>query len=728
MDTIIAKIAELPFVKVLLELAGVDKTLIPILSIVIVLFIITIISSLRKKIFQGLYEWHKIIKKAKDLKPEFEENDIKELSRIFIKTTGAEKSPNRYDNPEEVYKYTGKTYDLIDFMLQSFSENTENHKFYLVLADSGMGKTAFMVNLYLKNYSYRKLLFGNRYTIKLLRFQSNNTEKPVDILERIKSMKCDDIPNTILLLDGLDEDPFIYSKDKSVSDEKAFNDRVAHIAGETCNYKEVVITCRTQYFPQQEDDVYELNIKKTNGKGFHSFQKYYIFPFSDLDVTKYLNKKYGWWIFKYLHGEKKDIALRVVKNSKNLMLRPMLMSYIEYLVDDKKVYNSSVEIYDALIEKWLTREGEKWKKETERKNFINALKQFSGDVAVEIYNSWMENGTLYISREKAEEIAGKCHYPVARHEATGKSLLTCDANRNFKFSHKSILEFCLAKEALKLNDFTWNLDLSGMDMARLFCFEFGISSYVQSNYAPITGGEFLMGSPVEEVGHSDSEKQYSVIIPDFYLCKYTVCLGDFKRFIDDTNYRTDAEKANSSYILDGKSWKEKEGIHWRHDVSGNERPAGEYNHPVLHVSWNDALAYCEWLSKKSDKIFRLPTEAEWEYACRAGTTTPFNTGKNLTNDQANYNGNFPYDNNPKGFNRKNTVSVDSFAPNGWGLYNMHGNVWEWTDSWYDEPDLYRVLRGGSWCYDAGYCRSAYRRGDTPDCRYNYVGFRLVFVP
>jgi formylglycine-generating enzyme required for sulfatase activity len=138
----------------------------------------------------------------------------------------------------------------------------------------------------------------------------------------------------------------------------------------------------------------------------------------------------------------------------------------------------------------------------------------------------------------------------------------------------------------------------------------------------------------------------------------------------------------------------------------------------------------------------LPTEAQWEYACRAGTTTPFNTGYNLTTDQANYNGNYPYNNNAKGQYREKTLPVGSFLPNGWGLYDMHGNVREWCLDWYGEyltksqtnpkglaSGSCRVLRGGSWNSFAQYCRSADRTGSAPsDNGYGILGFRVVIEP
>ncbi len=217
-------------------------------------------------------------------------------------------------------------------------------------------------------------------------------------------------------------------------------------------------------------------------------------------------------------------------------------------------------------------------------------------------------------------------------------------------------------------------------------------------FVQIRGGEFTMGSPEGEVGHLNDQIRHQVKVSDFYMSKYELTVGEFRKFVEATRHSADLRS-----------------------LSGAE------NHPVVYVTWNDAVAYCEWLSSNSGKKYRLPTEAEWEYACRAGTTTSFNTGSNLTTDQANYDGNYPYGGNAKGVYRQTTVPVDSFAPNALGFYNMHGNVWEWTDSLYDKSGSNRVLRGGSWNNNAENCRSANRNNDTPDNRNNNVGFRLVFV-
>jgi len=162
--------------------------------------------------------------------------------------------------------------------------------------------------------------------------------------------------------------------------------------------------------------------------------------------------------------------------------------------------------------------------------------------------------------------------------------------------------------------------------------------------------------------------------------------------------------------------------------------------PVETVSWLEAVEFCKKLSQKLEMEFRLPTEAEWEYACRAKTTTPFHFGETITTELVNYDGNYPYGNTPKGDYRRQTVEVDYFKhANNFGLYQMHGNIWEWTCSNYgkysennhlecsNNNNANKVLRGGSWLNYAGFCRSAYRVNYVPDFRFNYHGFRVVSV-
>jgi len=220
----------------------------------------------------------------------------------------------------------------------------------------------------------------------------------------------------------------------------------------------------------------------------------------------------------------------------------------------------------------------------------------------------------------------------------------------------------------------------------------------------IPAGEFMMGSPTSEKDRSSDEGPVHRvrITKPFYMGKYEVSQGQWQA------------------------------------VMGNNPSAfkGSDKLPVERVSWNDSQVF---LGKAGDGL-RLPTEAEWEYACRAGTNTPFYFGNTITTDQVNYDGNYPYAGGPKGVYRQKTTPVGSFPPNAWELYDMHGNVWEWCEDW-DEKDYYgqspgsdptgpgsgsyRVVRGGSWNYDAYFCRSANRDGIGPSYSNGYVGFRAA---
>jgi len=244
------------------------------------------------------------------------------------------------------------------------------------------------------------------------------------------------------------------------------------------------------------------------------------------------------------------------------------------------------------------------------------------------------------------------------------------------------------------------------------------------NMVRIQGGTFMMGSPESEVSREADEEQHSVTVSSFMMSRYEVTVGEFEKFIQGTAYKTDAEKEGMSKILKNEALNFEKGIYWKHDTEGNLRAKTDYNHPVIHVSWDDATAYCAWMSKTIGNTYRLPTEAEWEYACRAGSNKPFNSGDNLTTDQANYDGNGPYNGNKKGVYHAKTLPVGSFSANAYGLYDMHGNVWEWTASLY-KNSTYPVLRGGSWFNSAQDCRSADRRASSPANRTSITGFRVV---
>jgi len=220
---------------------------------------------------------------------------------------------------------------------------------------------------------------------------------------------------------------------------------------------------------------------------------------------------------------------------------------------------------------------------------------------------------------------------------------------------------------------------------------------IDIEFVNIPAGTFTMGSPSSEVDRSSNEQQHQVTLTAFKMSKNEITFAQYDAFCDATG-RTKP---------DDNSW-------------------GRGNRPVVNVSWEDAKAFSEWMGCK------LPTEAEWEFACRAGTLTPFNSGNNLTTFQANYHGNFPYINYEKGIYLGRTQPVGSYDSNKWGLNDMHGNVREWCSDNYNlniatrsKKVEYKVIRGGGWNNDAQDCRSAYRNNfKSIDSNFN-LGFRIV---
>ena len=234
----------------------------------------------------------------------------------------------------------------------------------------------------------------------------------------------------------------------------------------------------------------------------------------------------------------------------------------------------------------------------------------------------------------------------------------------------------------------------------------------------------------------------------FYLGTYHVTRGQFRQFVADTQFKTDAEKGEKPGAYGWRPERQilgfSEKYSWRN--AGFEQTD---EHPVVNVSWNDAVAFCKWLSRKEGTTYRLPTEAEWEYACRAGTTTRYYSGDDpetlaQVGNTADATFKTEFLDWEHGIKASDgyvfTAPVGRFKPNALGLYDMHGNAWQWCADWYGEeyyttspvddpkgPDAgdIRVLRGGSWCDGPFNTRSAYRSSYEPHYRIDHFGFRVA---
>ncbi|MGJ3252713.1 MAG: SAV_2336 N-terminal domain-related protein [Elainellaceae cyanobacterium] len=236
----------------------------------------------------------------------------------------------------------------------------------------------------------------------------------------------------------------------------------------------------------------------------------------------------------------------------------------------------------------------------------------------------------------------------------------------------------------------------------------------------IPGGSFMMGAPTTEPESLDSERpQHEVTLQPFYMGRYPVTQAQWRIVAGYPEVERSLDPDPSNFKGD--------------------------NRPVEQVSWDDAQEFCKRLSAATGQEYRLPSEAEWEYACRAGTETPFYFGETITSELASYDGQSTYNDGPKGKNRRKTTEVGNFPSNDWGLHDMHGNVWEWCeDDWHsnygrapadgsawveaDRKGTGRLLRGGSWYDFPGICRSAFRDYGSRDTRYFGFGFRVCCVP
>jgi formylglycine-generating enzyme required for sulfatase activity len=321
----------------------------------------------------------------------------------------------------------------------------------------------------------------------------------------------------------------------------------------------------------------------------------------------------------------------------------------------------------------------------------------------------------------------------------------------------NIFAFPVFSDSSQLNVSAWNDSEHGHQIT------IDLGNDVKLEIIYIQSGGFYMGQTeketewlVSEYGsqtynrfHGDELPRREVTLDGFWIGKHSITVSQFKRFVDETGYKTRAEREGSGfgYDMQVRRMNSKRDINWNN-------PGWEQgdDHPVVLVSWEDAMAFCRWISDKTGQNFTLPTEAQWEYAARAGTTTMFFWGDSPDDGEgyinaADKSGTPCGDTYQNAFNFNDgfiyTAPVNSFKPNPWGLYNMLGNIWEWCLDWH-HPNYYanapsnnptgpesgrlRVRRGGRWSLDPSRNRTAFRHTGLPHYRCDGLGFRLVVLP
>jgi formylglycine-generating enzyme required for sulfatase activity len=619
--------------------------------------------SLGKKWLDALYKQLSKIRKKK--KSDLEKiNDLLigvdplELLKFYVDPESQEINPA--NSPVEDFNVSRQsTFEKLNEFFDYRNLTNPGNNVLFILSDAGMGKTSLLAMLKLINLTS---FWPSEFTCELLKLGKNTLSDVANIEEKRK---------TILLLDSLDEDSTATGR---------VHERILEILDATRGFHKVVITCRTQFFPSQDEDRLERPGKIELG-GYKCYAKYLSF-FDHKKVDEYLGKRFSkkLLIFKIKDKRKITRAKGIIDKMGSLRCRPMLLAHIDEfmknetrLTDDMDEY----EVYDILIDNWLAREEIKSKKS--KKELLNACLL----LAVNMQQKQLRE----ISREDLRLLVAAFSdiEGLDSIDIEGRSLLNKNSNGDYRFSHYSIQEFLTAKYIRE--------HPGGKLISKIVKTDFLMKMLFKIEWREIPAGTFRMGS-----GKDHNATVHTVTLDSFFMSKTTVTFSQYDLFCEATG----RDKP------DDRSW-------------------GRGNRPVINVSWHDANDFCKWLSAETGEDVRLPTEAQWEYACRAGTAGD-RYGK--LDDIA------WYKNNSNG----KTQPVAQKKANAYGLYDMLGNVWEWCNDFYGEypenaienptgPDSGegRVLRGGSWVDDGGGVRSAIRYWGVPSDRGDVTGFRFAQV-
>lgn len=391
-------------------------------------------------------------------------SDVFKATEYYVVPKFQNVSPTEDDEPGASYIASAKSKIMPLFINDVFKRDKLDEKFFLVLADTGMGKTSFMINLFIRYKNKKGLFFSPfNYEIKLLPLGNPDT------FEKIRAIS--DKEKTILLLDAFDED--ILALDRH-------EERMDEIIAIVKDFRFIVITCRTQFFPSDKEEPHRtkyFTFGESNKE--YKFQKIYLSAFDNQDIKKYLRKRFG---FSLLPKYKK--AKLIADKSPSLVVRPLLLSYIEDIIESNKTITNTVDIYEALIDKWIDREANKpgiIQKYGSKEKYKDVLYAFSEKLAWNLYENRKERGGYFIDKDEKLPDSVELQmediekiYLLTESEKRSKSLLNRNSVGRYKFSHKSILEFFLAKILANGNCASYfGFDFEGMSFIKRFVIDIG---------------------------------------------------------------------------------------------------------------------------------------------------------------------------------------------------------------------------------------------------------------
>ncbi|MEO0639734.1 MAG: SUMF1/EgtB/PvdO family nonheme iron enzyme, partial [Bacteroidota bacterium] len=605
----------------------------------------------------------------KDLHPHFTARDVLDAQECFIDTFSQSIAPSVEQDPNSHHAFAPRE-ALIPYFLErgfpykiSYDPNLDDERFYLILGDSGMGKTTFMINLFLRYHAYQR---EDKYPIKLIRFGNK------DSFEEIKKMVNDSSihhQDYILLMDAFDEDPEL--------SHTYYEERLSQWIDLVKGFREVIITSRTQFFPNEKATTGKLDVSKgnTSNPGHYTFKVVFISPFTQDEIRQYLGKRFPGEDNETV--EIRERANKIVNTAPRVMVRPMLLSHIDLFLEEEDMeYQTAVDIYEVMVRKWIGRDASR--KLTDEELFRTEQYRFAKRLALYLYQKWERASKLDISRDELRVVSQSWEIQLNEKEKTSESLLNRDADGYIKFSHKSIFEYFLALNIKEGKKKVEEFELHTFDILIRFLAEMEL----YPEMVKVEGGTFEM---------SDN---YTVTLADFEIGRYPV-----------TQHLWIAVMGSSPSNFKGKIL------------------------PVEGVSWEDCRVFIQKLNQKTGSNYRLPTEAEWEFAARGGNLSKgFKYAGSNTLDEVGW-----YKDN----SNRTTHPVGQKASNELGLYDMSGNVWEWCQDWYGiypsgthtnpqghESGERRVVRGGGWVNSPQYCRVALRSPYIPSHRGDSIGFRL----
>jgi len=678
--------------------------------------------------------------------------DPRPLASCYIEPRVQHHNPADYHEDEDAISYVrAPAFETINRFLSGDTPVGGGQTKLFILSDAGMGKTSLLLMLELAHlFSF----WPRPYRCELLKLGP-------DSLDTIQSHA--DKGSTVLLLDALDEDPLAWGRIEA---------RLVELLQASEHYRRVIISCRTQFFPEAGADPFGRPGRVEIGG--YTCPMLFLSLFDEVQVEQYLRRRFPDGIADRLlmrPNPRRSCAEQMVRPMRSLRFRPLLLAYVENIIGkeqdllagssdsiasvpgEQEEWNA-YRLYDALVQAWLLREERKLAKQLEDPPTKEVLLDLCTFLAVQL----QVIGKRTLAAEEIVDLTAR--HPAMVHlrdfDVGGRSLLNRNAEGEYRFSHYSIQEFLVTRAlsvgALDLLEGMLTLDTAApawqtkalrvLEPAQRLRFTDQMLEFLAhtpvvldaaavdlSNVRPesrvgiairdrlddgasgpvmqcIPAGTFRMGSTEsDKEAYEDERPEHTVTSSaSFYLARCPVTFEELDRFCAAT---------------------------------GRERPSdagwGRGSRPVINVCWVDAVAYCDWLSAQTGQRYRLPTEAEWELAARAGSRTRWSFG-DQERDLEHY---AWYNKNAGG----RTHPVGEKRPNAWGLFDCHGNVWEWVqDTWHegyegapmdgsawesDEPGASRVIRGGSWVSDAGDCRSTSRLRLEPEFRGHYLGFRCA---